>query len=99
MPFFQEPPSLGNQYTQDRVLQSFLARVLPEDVRRAVEPTLVEMGELAGGELARTFAEDRASEPRLVQWDAWGHRVDRIEITATWKLAARIAVEKGLIAT
>jgi alkylation response protein AidB-like acyl-CoA dehydrogenase len=99
MTFFQTPPSLGNQYTQDRALQSLLAHSLPDEVRRAIEPTLAEMGELAGGELARTFAEDRASEPRLVQWDAWGHRIDRIEVTATWKLAARVAVEKGLIAT
>src|SRR5690606_17864325 len=39
------------------------------------------------------------NEPRLVQWDAWGRRVDRIELTETWKRAAREAAERGVVAT
>jgi acyl-CoA dehydrogenase len=29
-PFNQSPPTLGNQYDDDRVLRSYLRRVLPE---------------------------------------------------------------------
>ena len=47
--FHQQPPSLGNQYTDDRVLRSFLRRALPRDVLAQVEPDLTTMGELAGG--------------------------------------------------
>ncbi|HEV2835007.1 MAG TPA: acyl-CoA dehydrogenase family protein, partial [Pyrinomonadaceae bacterium] len=39
------------------------------------------------------------NEPRLTQWDAWGNRVDRIELTPLWQRAERIAVEHGIIAT
>jgi alkylation response protein AidB-like acyl-CoA dehydrogenase len=99
MPFRQEPPQLGNQYVQDRALRSYLKRVLPPDVHGEVEPSLQEMGELAGGELYRMQLADRLNEPRLTQWDAWGERVDRIEVSPLWRVAERLAAERGLIAT
>ncbi|HVY45768.1 MAG TPA: acyl-CoA dehydrogenase family protein, partial [Minicystis sp.] len=98
MAFFQDPPELGNQFTDDRVLRSYLARALPDEVRRAIEPELAEMGELAGGELYRMQLEDRLNEPTLTPWDPWGRRVDHIEVTPLWKRAARLAAEKGLVA-
>jgi len=99
MAFYQAPPSLGNQYDDDRVLRSYLARVFPADVFRDVELELRAMGDLAGGELYRLQLEDRLNEPTLTQWDAWGHRVDRIEVTKLWKRAAELAAERGLVAT
>ncbi|HEX6184965.1 MAG TPA: acyl-CoA dehydrogenase family protein [Pyrinomonadaceae bacterium] len=98
MPFRQEPPQLGNQYEQDRALRSYLRRALPTDVLGEVEPSLAELGELAGGELYRLQLEDRLNEPRLTQWDAWGERVDRIEVSPLWRVAERIAAEQGLVA-
>ena len=99
MAFIQAPPELGNQYTDDRVLRSYLARTLPADVLTEVEPALIAMGELAGGDLYRMQLADRANEPVLTQWDAWGNRVDRIEVSPLWREAERIAAERGLIAT
>jgi hypothetical protein len=37
MSFQQSPPSLGNQYEDDRVLRSYLARVLPETMLLEIE--------------------------------------------------------------
>jgi alkylation response protein AidB-like acyl-CoA dehydrogenase len=99
MAFFQEPPSLGNQYTTDRALRRYLERALPDDVRRAIEPELHEMGELAGGYFYELDRRYRGTEPKLVQWDAWGNRVDQIELTPLWEQAARVAAEKGVVAT
>lgn len=99
MAFIQTPPELGNQYTDDRVLRSYLARTLPADVLTEIEPALIAMGELAGGELYRMQLADRANEPVLTQWDAWGNRVDRIEVSPLWREAERVAAERGLIAT
>src|SRR5262245_12014976 len=99
MAFFQTAPELGNQYTSDRVLRSYLARALPPDVFRAIEPSLAALGELAGGELYALQLADRLNEPTLTQWDAWGHRVDRVEVSPLWKRAARIAAEQGVVAT
>ncbi|WP_438014546.1 acyl-CoA dehydrogenase family protein [Sorangium sp. So ce315] len=98
MAFYQDPPTLGNQYDDDRVLRSYLARVLPREVAASITPSLHEMGELAGGHLYRLQLADRANEPKLTSWDAWGQRVDRVEVTQLWKEAARIACERGVVA-
>ncbi|HEV8188345.1 MAG TPA: acyl-CoA dehydrogenase family protein [Pyrinomonadaceae bacterium] len=97
--FEQSPPTLGNQYTDDLLLRSYLARVSPAEVLRDVEESLVEMGRLAGSELYELQLADRLNEPRLTQWDAWGNRVDKIELTPLWRVAERIAAEHGVVAT
>jgi len=99
MAFFQSPPRLGNQFTSDRTLRSYLERSLPEDVRCDIEPELHEMGELSGGYFHELGQRHRTAEPKLVQWDAWGNRIDAIEITPLWQEAARVAAEKGVVAT
>ena len=99
MQFHQAPPALGNQYEEDRVLRSYLSRVLPKDVLRDVEEPLAEMGRLSGAELYEFQLADRLNEPTLTQWDAWGNRIDKIELTPLWRLAERIAAEHGVVAT
>jgi len=99
VPFAQAPPTLANQYEDDRVLRSYLKRVFPAEILTEIEPSLAEMGQLAGGELYQLQLADRLNEPKLTQWEAWGNRIDRIEVTPLWQLAERIAVEHGLIAT
>jgi alkylation response protein AidB-like acyl-CoA dehydrogenase len=99
MQFQQAPPALGNQYEDDRVLRSYLSRVLPKDVLRDVEESLTEMGRLSGAELYEFQLADRLNEPTLTQWDAWGNRIDRVELTPLWRLAERVAAEHGVVAT
>ena len=96
--FEQAPPTLG-EYSDDALLRSYLTRVLPPDVLREIEPSLVEMGRLAGGELYELQLADRLNEPTLTQWDAWGNRIDKIELTPLWRVAERIAAEHGVVAT
>src|SRR5258705_6626290 len=66
---------------------------------REIEPSLKEMGRLAGGDLYQLQLADRLNEPRLTQWDAWGSRIDHVEVTRLWVEAERIAVDYGLVAT
>ena len=98
-PFNQPAPRLGNQYDDDRVLRSLLARRFGGPVPPAALAALREMGELAGGELYQAQLDDRLNEPQLVQWDAWGNRVDAIELSPLWQRAERLAAEFGLVAT
>jgi acyl-CoA dehydrogenase len=99
MAFFQTPPALGNQFDDDRVLQSYLRRTLGQGLFAELRGELRDLGELAGGELYRMQLEDRLNEPVLTPWDAWGNRIDHIEVTPLWKKAARIACERGIVAT
>jgi len=98
MAFVQSAPQLANQYHDDRALRAYLERTLGTDALAAAQPQLERMGALAGGELYAQQLAERELEPQLVQWDAWGKRVDRIEVTPLWQRAEQIAAREGLIA-
>jgi alkylation response protein AidB-like acyl-CoA dehydrogenase len=97
--FTQAAPVLGNQYRDDPLLAGWLARALPPDVLRGLEPDFDELGRLAGGDLYRLQLADRLHEPTLTQWDAWGNRVDALEVTSLWREAERLTVKHGIVAT
>ncbi len=81
------------------MLGSYMRRVLPVEVLSEIQPSLSVMGELAGGMLYNLQLADRMNEPVLTQWDAWGERIDRIELSPLWRVAERIAAERGVVAT
>ena len=97
MAFVQSGPDLANQYTDDRVLRGFLARTLPALVRAAIESDLEALGAHAASAW-RTARSRKASEPSLTQWDAWGERIDRIEVTPAWRDGAALTARYGLVA-
>jgi alkylation response protein AidB-like acyl-CoA dehydrogenase len=97
--FTQQAPEPGNTYRGDALLQSWLMRTLPADSLRELEPELDELGAVSGGPLYRLQLAARLNEPRLKQWDAWGNRVDELEVTPVWQEAERLTVQHGLVAT
>ena len=96
--FCQTAPCLGNQYDDDHLLRSLVRRRFADRLAEAEEP-LREMGELSGGELYQLQLQDRLNEPLLTQWDAWGRRIDSIELSPLWRKAEPLAAEFGLVAT
>src|SRR5579863_4348766 len=92
MAFFQDPPRLGNQFDDDPLLPSWIARHVP-----AVAAELRELGALSA-ELYTAQLADLDNEPRLVQWDAWGNRIDRIEVSPVWREAQVLAAKHGMVA-
>lgn len=97
MGFTQTPPVLGNQYLEDRLLRSLLRRVLPADMLAEIEPSLTEFGECVAAEWYLPQVAAWREEPRLVQYDAWGNRIDRVELTRFWERAPEIAARHGLV--
>ncbi len=98
MTFIQTPPTLGNTFDDDHLLKSYLERKLPKDALVPITKELHEAGEIAGGELYRRSIDEGREDPKLVSWDPWGNRIDRIEVTSLWKEAARVAAERGVVA-
>jgi alkylation response protein AidB-like acyl-CoA dehydrogenase len=97
MPFIQPAPQLPHPYRADPALGAYLRRALPPEVLADIVPSLQAMGGIAL-ELHALSLEDRCSEPRHVPYDPWGNRVDRIELTRTWREAERVAATEGLVA-
>ncbi|HVJ57611.1 MAG: acyl-CoA dehydrogenase family protein [Terrimicrobium sp.] len=97
--FFQAPPRLGNQYDDDRVLRSFLRRNIVGPVLAEIEPGLRRLGARAAGEMIGLALEAERASPALVQFDAWGRRIDEIRVSPAWQAMHRIAAEEGIVAT
>ena len=97
--FFQEPPRLGNQYDDDRVLRAFLRRHVAQDVLAKVEPGLRNLGARAAGEMIDLAIEAEQAPPVLIPFDAWGRRIDAIHVSPAWRAMHRIAAEEGIVAT
>ncbi len=97
--FFQEGPSLGNQFDEDFVLKSYLERVLPARALAEIEPGLRSLGRRAVGDIQRHGDEAEAQPPRHVPYDPWGRRIDHIEVSPGWTALTRIAAEEAIVAT
>ncbi|HEY9448127.1 MAG TPA: acyl-CoA dehydrogenase family protein, partial [Gemmatimonadaceae bacterium] len=96
--FYQSPPRLGNQYDQDRLLTSYLRRVLPAETLAEVEPDLRRLGARVAGDILMLGEAAEADPPRHLAYDPWGRRVDRIETSSAWHALDRISAEEGLVA-
>ena len=98
MPFLQPPPVLGNQWRDDVGLKLALRWMLPPSLFDELAPGLDGLGERAVGDIMAAGDDAEAHPPRHVPFDAWGRRVDRIEVADGWRRLERIAVEEGLVA-
>jgi len=96
--FQQSGPALSNQYQADLLLRSCLNRLSANDLPPEIESDLHAMGELSAGPLYQWQLKDRLKEPVLTHYDAWGKRIDQIEVTELWKEAERLTPRFGLIA-
>lgn len=96
--FFQTPPSLGNQYDEDRVLRSYLEWKLPHDVLAEVLPDLHRMGQRVITDIYQLAQAAESAPPRHIPYDPWGKRLDHIEVSLAWKELDRISAEEKLIA-
>lgn len=104
--FYQSPPTLGNQFEDDRVLQSYL-RVFfarhPEahlntKKKAEWESDYRRLGDLAAGEWLALADQAEREPPRHVPFDAWGNRVDDILTSEAWKEFDRISAREGFVA-
>ncbi|MBT2115932.1 acyl-CoA dehydrogenase family protein [Dyella sp. LX-66] len=97
MGFLQEAPQLAHPYRDDRLLVDLLDRVLPADRRAAIESDLDALGDYARLAWRRVCSTTRR-KPVLTQWDAWGRRVDRIELTPAWQEGPLLTTRHAVLA-
>lgn len=97
MDFVQAGPDLANQYTDDRRLRAHLVRALPGTTLAAIEPDLEALGAHAAQAWRNARSRTR-TEPTLTQYDAWGERIDRIDVTPVWHEGAALTARYGFVA-
>lgn len=96
--FFQEGPSLKNQYEADLLLRHYLRFRLPADIVSEIEPGLLSFGDRVVGDVLAMANEAEGQPPRHVPFDPWGQRIDVIEVSHGWDKLNRVSAEEGLIA-
>ena len=71
----QDPPRLGNQYTEDSYLQAVLQRLLGADVLKQVQPDLTRFGKseqaTEHGSIEASECIDGASRSVLTRMNGW----------------------------
>ena len=63
-----------------------------------IENDLQRFGERVAKELPALARQADVEVPRLVQFDAWGQRIDQVVTSPAWKYMHGVAAEEGLIA-
>lgn len=97
MAFLQESPQFAHPYRSDRSLLAMLDRSLPTDRRTVLDADLDALGDYALMAWQRASTTTRR-KPVLTQWDAWGQRVDRIELTTAWQEGPQLSTRRALLA-
>jgi alkylation response protein AidB-like acyl-CoA dehydrogenase len=96
--YVQTAPALPDVYAADPVLRSWLQRLLGEDGLAAAEGPLKNLATDVMGPLRAAHADAEAHLPVLHQYDGWGDRIDRVEVSPGWERLRVAAAEHALVA-
>jgi alkylation response protein AidB-like acyl-CoA dehydrogenase len=96
--FTQAPPQPRNRFRSDRALRRSLERLLPTEVFATASVDLDRMGERAATEMPALADAAERDPPRHIPYDAWGRRIDRIEVSPAWLKLVEIGQAEGLVA-
>jgi acyl-CoA dehydrogenase len=96
--FYQEPFSAPDLYLADPALRTELERRLPQPVWAALQPRLEALGTHTATTLTALSSQAEAEPPRLVQFDPWGRRVDRIITSPAWGALKDFSAAQGIVA-
>ena len=94
--FFQQGPILGNPFAADPLLQAFLRWRLPADLQETLASGLLAFGQRVVDEVQELGPQAESHPPRHIPFNAWGERVDQIEVSGAWQRLQNIAAREGL---
>lgn len=96
--FIQQQPKLGNEFENDVFLISYLQAFVPLDVLASIKPDLIQFGHRVTGEIFVWGRDAELNQPQLTQFDAFGKRIDRIDVAQGWLKLGEAAAHEGLVA-
>lgn len=100
--FFLPPPFYPNMFQTDSYFQAVLQRYAPRLVEdKDFMASLNRLGERCSskGDITKLGNQAEAQPPKLVQYGPFGHRVDRIEVSAAWDRLKDISAEEAIVAS
>jgi alkylation response protein AidB-like acyl-CoA dehydrogenase len=96
--FVQTVPAPADAYAGDPLLRSWLGRTLGAAGHSAAADRLTALAAEVAGPLRAAHADAEAHPPRLVRYDPWGARVDRVETAPGWEAQRAAAARHAVVA-
>ena len=96
--FAQPAPELADPYESDPVLTGWLDRLLAPDGHAAAKDRLATLAADVLGPLRDAHHDAENNPPRLVRYDGWGRRVDRVETSPGWETQRVAAARHAIVA-
>ena len=96
-PFVQVAPRVRNRFAEDPALRRVVRHAVPAQRFEQLANELTAVSDRAANVMSPLATRAEANPPRHVPFDAWGARVDRIEVDPAWTGLIRIAQELGLV--
>ncbi|MEV0130689.1 acyl-CoA dehydrogenase family protein [Dactylosporangium sp. NPDC050688] len=96
--FVQDGPALRDPYTSDWQLQSWLERLLGPDGHAAAKRRLAALSADVLGPLRTAHHDAETHPPTLTRFDAWGARIERIDVSAGWQTQRAAAARHAVVA-
>jgi len=96
--FQQAEPCLGNQYIEDSYLRAQLQRHVPKETFQLFDKQLTTFGDRVIGEILQHGKIVETNHPKLVNYNAFGRRIDEIQVCSSWTRLKDIIHEEGMVA-
>lgn len=98
-PFLQQGPRLFHPWREDPWLRALAGHWLPPPVLRRYAERFERLAEVARLQMPELARQAEAQPPKHLPFDAWGRRIDRIEVAPAWQRLHEIAAQHGVVAT
>jgi len=95
--FIQAGPVLLNQYVGDELLKSYLDEKLPSKIKKEITDDLKRFGDRVAGDVLVMAKSAEANPPKLVQFDSWGNRIDKVVVDNGWTDLHRVSAEEQIV--
>lgn len=96
--FIQTPPKVQHTYSSDYLLQEILKTHFDRSQLSLIDNDLKSFEKRIDGEIENYAQDCHQHPPRLIPFDAWGNRIDEIEVADGWKQLDIVSSEEGIVA-
>lgn len=95
--FFQDGPVLKNQYEEDFLLKKFIEKKLHASIRQEVIEDLSRFGNRVVSDILEMAKSAESNPPKLVQFDPWGKRIDRVVVDRGWTDLNAVSAQERIV--
>ncbi len=96
--FFQTPPELPNPWASSGALRRAIRSRVSDEQWREFSSELSTFGARVMPDIDPLGLRAEREVPVLISYDAWGNRIDQIQLSSAWKDLAAISAQEGMVA-